>query len=187
LNFPRCKRIARAIERLAVSTRTAVRTDLRSRGAAGTGLVPLSPADAGEVLTLQRAAYVTEAQLYADLGLPALVQTLDDLRAELAASRGLGLRLGARLVGAVRTHEDGGRLQVNRLTVAPDLQGRGLGSRLLAAAETSAGAEEATLFTGHLSVADLRLYERCGYVEERREEVREGLTLVYLTKRLLPS
>jgi len=146
--------------------------------------VRLTVDDAGEVLTLQRAAYVTEAQLYDDLRLPPLVQSLDELRAELAGSRGLGLRLGSRLVGAVRTREDGGRLHVNRLTVAPDLQGRGLGSRLLAAAETDTDATEATLFTGHLSVANIRLYERSGYVEERRDVVHPGLTLVHLTKQL---
>ena len=36
-------------------------------------LVPLPPGAAGELLTLQRAAYVTEAQLYDDVRLPALV------------------------------------------------------------------------------------------------------------------
>ncbi|HUG86944.1 MAG TPA: hypothetical protein VMM13_20410 [Euzebya sp.] len=34
------------------------------------------PEDAREMLTLQRAAYVTEAQLYDDPNLPALTQTL---------------------------------------------------------------------------------------------------------------
>ena len=48
-------------------------------------VVRLGVADAGELLTLQRAAYVTEAQLHEDLRLPPLVQTLDQLRTELAA------------------------------------------------------------------------------------------------------
>ena len=42
--------------------------------------------DAGELLTLQRAAYVTEALVYGTIDLPPLTQTLDDLRAELAES-----------------------------------------------------------------------------------------------------
>jgi hypothetical protein len=45
---------------------------------------PAGPRDAGELLTPQRAAFVTEAQLYGEPRLPALTQTLDDLRAELA-------------------------------------------------------------------------------------------------------
>jgi hypothetical protein len=46
-------------------------------------LAALTSRDAGEVLTLQRAAFVTEAQAYRDLHLPALTQTLAGLHAEL--------------------------------------------------------------------------------------------------------
>ena len=80
----------------------------------------LTPDDCGEVLTLQRAPYVTEAQVYGDPWLPALVQTAEELRAELATGRALGVRIAGRLVGAVRTREDGHLLHVNRLTVTPD-------------------------------------------------------------------
>ena len=50
-------------------------------------LGPLPSSAAGELLTLQRAAYATEAQLYGDPNLPALVQSLDELRDELDVSR----------------------------------------------------------------------------------------------------
>ena len=138
----------------------------------------------GELLTLQRAAYVTEAQLHDELRLPALTQTLAELAAELAVSRCLGAWLGARLVGSVRTREDGGALQVNRLSVAPDLQGRGIGTRLLLAAEAGSSCDRAVLFTGSRSEANLRLYRRHGYVEQRREELRPGLVVVHLAKTL---
>ncbi len=147
-------------------------------------LGPLGADAAGELLTLQRAAYVTEAQLYDDARLPALTQSLDDLGAELRTARCTGAWLGARLVGAVRTREDDGVLHVGRLVVAPDLQGRGIGTGLLAATEEGAGAGMAALFTGHLSVGNLRLYARAGYREQRREQVHPGLTLVHLTKPL---
>jgi ribosomal protein S18 acetylase RimI-like enzyme len=112
------------------------------------------------------------------------VQTLAELRAEMATGRALGLRIDGRLVGAVRTREDAGVLHVNRLTVAPDVQGAGIGSRLLLGAEEGASASVAVLFTGHRSAGNLRLYERHGYVEQRREPVHEGLTLVHLSKPL---
>lgn len=147
-------------------------------------LGPLGAEAAGELLTLQRAAYVTEAQLYDDVRLPALVQSLDELSAELATARCTGAWLGTRLVGAVRTREDDGVLHVGRLVVAPDLQGRGIGSRLLRAAEEDTDAGTAALFTGHLSTANIRLYERNGYREQRREQVHPGLALVHLTKPL---
>jgi GNAT superfamily N-acetyltransferase len=138
----------------------------------------------GELLTLQRAAYVTEAQLYDDVRLPALVQTPDELADELARSSCLAALAGSRLVGAVRARERDGVLHVGRLVVAPDLQGRGIGTRLLLAAERSTTLPRAALFTGARSTANLRLYSRHGYVETAREPVRPGLELVHLVKEL---
>jgi GNAT superfamily N-acetyltransferase len=140
--------------------------------------------DAGEVLTLQRAAYVSEARIYHDPQLPALTQTLPELEAELAAGLGLAARCGHRIVGAVRARLADEVIHIGRLTVAPDWQGRGLGARLLAEMEASAPARitTAALFTGHLSEANLRLYARCGYQEQRREELKPGLVLIHLTK-----
>ncbi len=42
--------------------------------------------------------------------------------------------------------------------------------------------ERYALFTGHLSAANLRLYERLGYVEVRREQLHPGVLLVHLEK-----
>jgi GNAT superfamily N-acetyltransferase len=141
-------------------------------------------ADAGEILTVQRAAYVTEAQLYGDVRLPALTQTLEELVAELASSLCLKATLAGRLVGAVRGRVDGEVLHVGRLIVVPDLQGRGIGSRLLLGIEEQVpdGVSRLELFTGHLSVANLRLYERFGYRETRREPLTAGVELVHLAK-----
>lgn len=46
---------------------------------------PLAAAYAGEALTVQRAAYVTEAQQYHAPDLPPLTETVEELRADLAA------------------------------------------------------------------------------------------------------
>jgi GNAT superfamily N-acetyltransferase len=147
-------------------------------------LRPLQPDAAGELLTLQRAAYVPEVQLYDDVRLPALVQTLDELADELSRSSCLAARAGSRLVGAVRAHERDGVLHVGRLIVAPDLQGRGIGTRLLLAAERTTRLARATLLTGARSTANLRLYRRHGYVDAHRETMRPGLELVHLVKEL---
>ena len=145
---------------------------------------PLSVDDAGEILTLQRAAFLSEAQIYGDLQSPALTQTLEQLQSELSDADGFVARAGHRIVGAIRTREADDLLLIGRIAIAPDMQGEGIGGRLLEAAEQASGAREAELFTGSRSEANLRLYERCGYVESERVDQGEGVSLVFLRKRL---
>jgi len=135
----------------------------------------LSGDDAGEVLTLQRAAYVGEAMLY-DQFLPPLFETLDEVADVLASDvTVLGLRDGPRLIGTVRIKPDG---EIARLAVAPDRQHEGLGTRLLAAAIEHGGT---WLFTGDRSDANLRLYRRHGFEETHREPA-PGHTLIFLKR-----
>lgn len=148
---------------------------------------PIRPDDAGEVLTLQRAAFVQEALIYGTPNMPPLTQTLAEVEGELQQNDGCVAHLGPRMVGAVRARRDGELLLIGRLAIAPDMQGRGIGSRLLAALERAgrdAGALEAELFTGSLSEANLRLYEREGYVETERVDGDDGIQQVFLRKRL---
>jgi GNAT superfamily N-acetyltransferase len=135
----------------------------------------LGTADAGEVLTLQRAAYVGEAMLY-DQFLPPLFETLQEVTDVLGSGiTVLGIRDGGRLIGTVRIKPDG---EIARLAVAPDRQHEGLGTRLLQAAIERDGT---WLFTGDRSEANLRLYRRHGFEETHREAV-PGHELVYLSR-----
>jgi ribosomal protein S18 acetylase RimI-like enzyme len=147
-------------------------------------LSPISVADAGEVLTIQRAAFVSEAQIYGSADMPPLTQTLEELEAELRESDGWVARIDGRLVGALRSREADGLLLIGRIAIAPDQQGAGIGRALLEAAESHSTADEAELFTGSLSEANIRLYERCGYVETERVDSGGGVQEVYLRKRL---
>ena len=143
--------------------------------------------DAGEVLTLQRAAFVQEAIIYDSVRMPPLTQTLDELRAELADNLGLVALRGTRMAGAVRARREADLLLVGRLAIAPDLQGLGIGSQLLVAVEDRGrkeGCREAELFTGSLSEANLRLYESLGYHESQRVDGDDGIQQVFLRKPL---
>ena len=144
----------------------------------------ISPADAGEVLTVQRAAFVSEALIYGTADMPPLTQTLDELRAELADTNGWVARIGPRLVGAIRVRETDDLLLIGRIAIAPDLQGSGIGRALLEAAELESRAPEAELFTGSLSEANVRLYERCGYRVTERVEQDDGTAQLFMRKRL---
>jgi PncC family amidohydrolase len=147
----------------------------------------IRPSDAGEVLTVQRAAFVSEAQIYGSADTSPLTQTLDQLTAELAHAQGWVARRDGRLVGAVRTREADGVLLIGRIAIAPDVQGEGIGRRLLLAAERGSRAVEAELFTGSLSEANIRLYRACGYVETERVDQGDGTAQVFMRKPLTGS
>lgn len=142
------------------------------------------PADAGEILTLQRAAYVIEARLYREWDLPPLVETVEEVAEAIGRTTVLKAVRGGRIVATGRARQDGATVHLGRFAVAPDLQGRGLGSRLIAALEATAGpgTERFELFTGMDSEPNLRLYKRCGYTEYRRGPGLPGIELVYLEK-----
>lgn len=151
-----------------------------------TRIGPIGPADAGELLTVQRAAYVAEAQLNGVLDLPPLRETTDEIAADLASSTVLsfGAWLGTRLVGSVRGRLDGDRMEISRLAVAPDQQGRGLGRALLAhvTAATPPAVRTLWLVTGVRSAGNLRMYARAGFepVDEREDAL--GVPVVVLEK-----
>jgi len=150
-------------------------------------LIALCDDDAGELLTLQRAAYVSEARAHRELDLPPLLETLEELRDALRHPdcQVWGARERGRLVAAVRIRAFGNHAEVSRFVVAPDQQGRGLGRRLLAEAERRVPPYVASLrlFTGERNDPALRLYARLGYREVRRTP-ENGYQLVHLQKHL---
>lgn len=145
----------------------------------------LSVADAGEIYTLQLAAYVSQGHLHDDYRIPPLVQTFEELVEELKDPDviALGIRQDGRLVASVRLHVQGATAELGRFTVVPDLVGQGWGTRLEGAVDDAlpAGVERIELFTGDRSVDNLRLYARLGYAEDRRESV-GTYDLVFLSR-----
>lgn len=126
---------------------------------------PATPGDAGEILTLQRAAWVSEAQLHEWFFIPPLTQTLDGVLADIAEQTVLVAVAGHRLIGTVRARLDGTAWYIGRLGIVPDLQRRGIGPRLLAEIEAAApaAADRFELTTGPKSVDNIAFYERRGY------------------------
>jgi len=125
----------------------------------------VQPGDAGELFTLQRACWLQEEQANPGVPIPALEESLDDVRTWLREGTVLVGRSHGRLVGAVRGVLRDGVWHVGRLMVAPDLQGNGLGRRLLEAVEVAAPPEATSyaLFTGAGSRRNQRMYKKAGY------------------------
>jgi tRNA (guanine37-N1)-methyltransferase len=123
---------------------------------------------------------VQEQQDNPGVEIPALHETLEDLRGWIARDTVLVARSAGRLVGAVRADLHERTWEIGRLMVAPDLQGRGLGRVLLQRIEAAAPPEATAyaLFTGAGSLRNQKLYKKAGY--RLRGEVEPGV--VRLTK-----
>jgi GNAT superfamily N-acetyltransferase len=121
--------------------------------------------DAAELLVLQRCCWVDEAIANETLDIGALHESLEDVRRWIAEWTTWCVRIGGRLVGAVRAHREGSTWEIGRLMVAPDLSGRGLGRWLLGLAEAAApdDVDAIALFTGAKSTRNIRMYERAGF------------------------
>ncbi|SES04067.1 Ribosomal protein S18 acetylase RimI [Lentzea xinjiangensis] len=149
---------------------------------------PIGAGHAGEVLTVQRAAYLPEARRYGAWDLPPLVETLDEIRDHLGdGTPAFGAFDGPRLVGSVRSRIDGERMEIARLAVAPDVQGGGVGRRLLRAVAEHAPTTVSVvwLLTGAESDENLRFYESAGFVRAREHLDAVGIRCVTLEQKVI--
>ncbi len=147
----------------------------------------LRPEHAGEALTVQYAAYLSEGRRYGTTEIPPLVETGDELAADLRRPDVVGFAawVGPRLVGSVRLRGVGGPDPVAfvRYSVAPDVQGHGIGSALIDAAHAVLPAGTTSwLVTGADSEQTLALYRRRGYAERGRERDAAGVTVVRMER-----
>lgn len=140
--------------------------------------------EAGEILTLQRAAYAATAQLYRDPFLPPLLETLQEVREAIRTGIVLAAVDGHRIVGSIRVRIEGSVGHMGRLVVAPDREGAGLGIRLLKAVQGHAppSVRRFELFTGALSTRHIALYWLLGFEEFDRRFSDEGIELVYMSR-----
>lgn len=144
--------------------------------------------DLEEILRLQYLAYQSEARLLNNFSIPPLRENLEDLVRQFEAGMVFlkAVDTDGDLVGSVRARAAQGTAYVGKLMVHPQHQGKGLGTRLLAALESAMGSivpqARYELFTSTQSLRNLRLYERAGYRPFREEEPEPGLRLVFLEK-----
>ena len=147
-----------------------------------TALRLATPADAGEIREIVRAAYGRWVPLIGREPMPMRVdydQALREHRFDL-------LQRGPRILALIETMLEPDHLWIENVAVRPELQGQGLGRRLLAHAEELARAARRTelrLLTNGDFAANIALYERSGYVVTSREPFMGGTT-VYMRKAL---
>lgn len=139
--------------------------------------------DAQNILSLQKIAYLSEADIYDDRTIAPLHQTLGETLGEFEHSVVLKATVQDTIVGSVRGRFDSGTCFVGKLIVHPDYQNKGIGTQLMRSIEATFDcAQRYELFTGHRSSKNLHLYHKLGYRSFRQERLSDKVTLVYLEK-----
>jgi len=144
---------------------------------------PASVRDAQEILDLQKLAYQSEAVLYDDYSIPPLIQSLEQMQADLRTMTVFKATLDGKIVGSVRGSLSKGTCRIGRLIVHPDFQNRGIGKSLMAQIENHfPETRRFELFTGERSQRNLYLYQKLGYCVCHTERLNEKTTVVFLEK-----
>jgi ribosomal protein S18 acetylase RimI-like enzyme len=148
--------------------------------AAMAGLRRASAADVSRVIALQQDAYARNRPLLGVEPLPLTVDYVDVLSAYEVWLAEAPDGLAGVLILEPRPDD----VLLWSVATAPRAQGRGLGNRLLAAAEARAwelGRSCVRLYTGEQLVDNIAWYERHGYARERIEQLADR-RLVHLVK-----
>ncbi len=140
--------------------------------------------DATEILALQKLAYLSEAELYGDISIPPLTQTLEELIDSFSRNLIFKAVDEGRIIGSVNGRISKGRCLIGRLMVHPDCQGRGIGTILMGAIEREFPHVSAyRLFTGEKSSRNIHLYERLGYRIYERKVIPGSFLIVFMEKK----
>jgi tRNA (guanine37-N1)-methyltransferase len=161
------------------------RPDLLPAGPEGLVITVAQARDAGELLTLQRAAFLTEARLNGTLELPPLTETLAEAKTSIERDTVLVARLRGRLVAAVRGRPEPEHCwYIGRLVVAPDLEGQGIGSMMMDRIEDLAPPDTVVfrLLIGAGSMLNHGFYRRRGYLDAERTGNPDGVPIVIMER-----
>ena len=139
--------------------------------------------DLEKILELQYLAYQSEAKLFGNMDIPPLKQTIEEVYNEfqkgtiLKALDDIGV-----IIGSVRAYQENGTVYIGKLMVHPEMQRKGIGTKLLLEIEREYPNQRYELFTSTKSISNIRLYERLGYKIFKEEPVSQELQFVYLEK-----
>jgi ribosomal protein S18 acetylase RimI-like enzyme len=141
--------------------------------------------DAEEILSLQKLAYKSEAEIYNDFTMPPLLQTSEEIKKDFENQIVLKVTLNAKIRGSVRAFARGETCYIGRLIVHPDFQNQGFGTKLMnKIEEIFEESKRFELFTGHKSEKNLYLYQKLGYKVFKTVKANDQLDIVYLEKKI---
>ncbi|MFJ5760786.1 GNAT family N-acetyltransferase [Neobacillus sp. NPDC093182] len=142
--------------------------------------------DSAEILSLQKLAYVSQAELAGDYSIQPLTQTLAELEKEFENNLILIYMHDGNIIGSVRGYERDGTCHISKLMVHPEFQNRGIGKELMRKIESMFIDVRFELFTGSQSTKNISFYEKLGYRGYKKGKLdREETVFIFMEKSAL--
>jgi ribosomal protein S18 acetylase RimI-like enzyme len=139
--------------------------------------------DAEEILKIQKEAYWKQGEIYQNFQIRPLTQTLDTLKDEFAEKTFLVALINGQVISSVRFWQQDDIVQIERISVKPEVQNQGIGMMLLLELEKYCPQARAfELFTGAKSLRNIHVYEKLGYVVTKKKDDGQGILTLYMRK-----
>lgn len=124
-----------------------------------------TPADAEEILALQKLAFLSEAERYNKFDIPPLVETLDEFLPLFDVHIIYKFEENGRILGSVNMRIDEHNTgHIGRLIVHPEAQNQGIGKQLMIHLEANnPDVTRFELFTGYRTHKNIQFYQKQGY------------------------
>ncbi len=139
--------------------------------------------DAEEILSLQKLAFKSEAEIYMDFKIAPLIQTLEEIKRDFGNQVFLKAIVEGKIRGSVRAFAKEDSCYIGRLIVHPDFQNRGIGTKLINEIEGVFDlSRRFELLTGHKSEKNIHIYQKLGYKTFKTEKISDNINFIYMEK-----
>ncbi|KZE68967.1 GCN5 family acetyltransferase [Fictibacillus phosphorivorans] len=146
-------------------------------------IIKATVSDASEIHSLQKLAYISEAEFYNNYEIEPLKQSVQDVEKAFEHFLVLKYMYHGKIVGSVRAHESEETCYIGRLMVHPDFQNRGIGKKLMSEVELMFAHCRYELFTGSKSTKNISFYEKLGYKGYKTQKLdREETVFLFMEK-----
>lgn len=138
--------------------------------------------DAEEILSVQKAAFQTEAEIHNMYDIQPLAQTLAELLKEFDLGPVLKVSHNGRIIGSARAHINDNIVTICKVVVLPEFRGRGIAKALISELENICPASRYEIYTNSKSYWNISLYKSLGYTAYGERIDSSKLTFTLLAK-----
>ncbi|MCC8146642.1 MAG: GNAT family N-acetyltransferase [Bacteroidales bacterium] len=143
--------------------------------------------DLQEILSLQKKAFLSEAEAHGNYEIEPLLQTYESICADYDRYLFLKAVSGPKIVGSVKSRQSLDTVWIGKLMVDQDFRKKGIAKRLLKEVESYYPfIRKFQLFTAATSFHNILLYQSQGYeiVREYADDKQNGFMMVEMVKQI---